>query len=454
MSLWPEDGERIIEAYIAGLNLRGPLNPIYYRQALRTFLAVVSENGMTDRAALVRWLRERDARWARSTLRHRIGIVNRFLDTLAARALIARNPFAELRVAYHVRGCRRIGDALLASDPDGALEALRCPAPFASVLGEAMRGHIALMRSRGYRYETQTAICLRFDRFLQGRTDLATEPLEVMLRSWATARTTPNHLAECEKLARILDRARRHGDPSTARRRADSRAIRQVAAGWRRPYIYSVDEIWRLLDIAATYPSPCAPSRPVNLRTMLMLLYCAGLRVGELARLTLGDVDLQARTLAIRETKFFKSRLLPLSDSAIAALGDLLMARVRAGLPDDPAAPLFWHHGRSRGYARATIADMLVDVLRRAGIKPERGKTGPRIHDLRHTFVVHRILDWYREGVDAQKRLPYLATYLGHRDINSTLVYITITRELLHEASERFRSHCAPCLSALGEARP
>ncbi len=82
---------------------------------------------------------------------------------------------------------------------------------------------------------------------------------------------------------------------------------------------------------------------------------------------------------------------------------------------------------------------LLVRVLRRAGVKPENGKIGPRIHDLRHSFVFNRMLTWYREGVNPQSRLPYLATYLGHKDINSTLVYLTITQELLQHASERFR---------------
>ena len=90
---------------------------------------------------------------------------------------------------------------------------------------------------------------------------------------------------------------------------------------------------------------------------------------------------------------------------------------------------------------------MLVDVIRRAGLKPPHGRTGPRLHDLRHSMVVNRILQWYREGINPQDRLPFLATYLGHRDINSTLVYITVTQELLHHANERFQAVGAPCLN-------
>ena len=168
------------------------------------------------------------------------------------------------------------------------------------------------------------------------------------------------------------------------------------------------------------------------------------MRIGEIARLTLGDVDMRAGTIAIRETKFFKSRILPLSDSAIDALRTLLEARQRAKVSRSPDAGLFWHDQKNRYYCRASISTHLVAILRMAGLKPAKGKTGPRIHDLRHTFVVHRILEWYRQGVNPQEKLPYLATYLGHRDINSTLVYITVTQDLLHEASERFRAFAAP----------
>ena len=89
---------------------------------------------------------------------------------------------------------------------------------------------------------------------------------------------------------------------------------------------------------------------------------------------------------------------------------------------------------------------MLTAVLRRAKLKPSPGHVGPRIHDLRHSFVVNRMLVWYKEGINPQPHLPYLATYLGHRDINSTLVYLTITQELLHQASDRFRVRGAQVL--------
>jgi integrase len=187
---------------------------------------------------------------------------------------------------------------------------------------------------------------------------------------------------------------------------------------------------------------------------MLVLAYCAGLRLGELARLNLGDVDLQSGTIMIRETKFFKSRILPLTDSALGALREYLEARRQAAGSQNADSGLFWHDQGDKRYTSHAIAWLLVDILRRAGIKPQRGKIGPRIHDLRHSMVVNRMLEWYRAGINPQERLPFLATYLGHRDIHSTLVYITVTQDLLQQASERFRAFGARCLHMTEGALP
>jgi integrase len=184
---------------------------------------------------------------------------------------------------------------------------------------------------------------------------------------------------------------------------------------------------------------------------MLLLAYCAGLRRSEIARLDLGDVDLENGTITIRETKFFKTRILPLPDSVMVELRAYIEDRRRAGGPQHPQSGLFWHDQSNHRYSPAAVSWMLVDILRRAGFKPPSGKTGPRIHDLRHSMVVNRMLQWYRSGINPQDRLPFLATYLGHRDINSTLVYITVTQDLMQKASERFRMIGAACLNITQE---
>jgi len=458
MNSWPDTDGMIIARYLGRLRLRCSISPIYYRQALRSFQEAVIRHqrapGKVDRNALEGWLSERAKHWPMSTLLHRARIVNRFLDFLVGEGLIVSNPVADLRAEYQAKSDKAILRALLASDPDQALDSLRQYPPFGSALGDLMRNHVALMRARGYRYQAQACWLWRFDRFLQAHPELAGEPISVMLQYWAAARPTANHAAECERVARVLAKAQHRLDPGTKPRRPDPRPGQQVARQLRRPYIYSPEEVRRLLDIAQTYPSPRAPLRQISLYTMLVLAYCAGLRLGELARLNLGDVDLQVGTITIRETKFLKSRILPLTDSALLALREYLEARCKAKAPRSPDSGLFWHDQGNTGYTSHAIAGYLVDILRRAAIKPPKGKTGPRIHDLRHSFVVNRILEWYRAGINPQDRLPFLATYLGHRDIHSTLVYITVTQDLLQQANERFRTFRAHCLHASEGVQP
>lgn len=230
----------------------------------------------------------------------------------------------------------------------------------------------------------------------------------------------------------------------------DRQLSRQVRQQHRRPYICTAEDIRRIVDAARTFPSPKAPLRPLSLYTMVVLAACAGLRLGEIARLDVGDVQVDDGTIDIRETKLFKSRRLPLAPSVTTVLNVYLEARQQAGAPTHASAGLFWHQQKGGRYSRVMTEKLIVRVLRRSGLKPARGKTGPRVHDLRHAFVVRRMLAWYQEGINPQQRLPYLATYLGHKDINSTLVYLTITQELLQHASERFRQHSGRALQAEG----
>ena len=216
-----------------------------------------------------------------------------------------------------------------------------------------------------------------------------------------------------------------------------------------RPYIFTVEEIERLLAAALRFPSPKAPLRPLTLYTMFVLAYCAGLRMGEIVRLRVRDIRLDEQALDIRDTKFFKSRRLPLSATAMAVLHRYLEARRKAGIPTAPDTLLFWH--QKGGYAYITADQLLRRVLRFAGLKTGTGRIGPRVHDVRHSFVVHRMTEWYRQGIDPQAKLPYLWTYLGHHSLHSSLVYMTITQELLHHANDRFHAVAASALRASRE---
>jgi len=446
MSAWHSPNRNIVDAFLKALQIRQSSRQTY-RLFLGSFENVARRHPAVDRQMLISWLKDMEKRWRIPTLLKQVCIVDRFLDYLVQTGLIADNPIAKLGHQYNVKQCRPIWRALASADPDEALAALRRPVPFGSVLGDFMRDHVLLMRRRGYKYEAQAYWLLRFDRFLQAHPDLSGEPLETMLASWAAAKPTRNHASECQKLTRILTKARFRLDPSIPPKRFNIRPEREVARDHRRPHIFSPAEVRHILDTARSYPSPDALLRPLTLYTMIILAYCAGLRRSEVASLDLGDVDLQSGTITIRETKFYKTRILPLSDSVVAELRIYIDARRRAGGPQEPQSGLFWHAHPSGRYSPVTVSTMITNVMRRAGLKPVAGRTGPRVHDLRHSMVVNRILQWYQSGINPQDKLHFLSTYMGHKDLHSTLVYITVTQDLMQEASERFRALGAQSLA-------
>jgi integrase len=176
------------------------------------------------------------------------------------------------------------------------------------------------------------------------------------------------------------------------------------------------------------------------LRSAVVLFYTAGLRRGELVRLTLTDYDPAEQILRINATKFHKSRLVPLSRDAAHEMGIYLCSRRQ--LPYSADAPLFCSFRKGfRPYSGGGLGRALSKLFRDAGVLTQDGRP-PRVHDLRHSFAVSALHRWYREGVDVQAKLPFLATYMGHVSISSTQYYLDFFEPLAEETSARFARHC------------
>lgn len=207
------------------------------------------------------------------------------------------------------------------------------------------------------------------------------------------------------------------------------------------PHIFSHDELRRLLATTAFLDNNSRNHiQPHTCRTLVLLLYGAGLRISEALSLTLGDVSLPTGILTIRESKFYKTRLVPIGPDLIRALTGYVTTRAL----DHPAkldTPLFV--SRTGTPVTRQAAENTFRRLRiRAGVLRHDGaRYQPRLHDLRHSFAVHRLVSWYRQGADVQRLLPKLATYLGHVHIASTQRYLTLTPELLDHASRRFERY-------------
>ena len=203
------------------------------------------------------------------------------------------------------------------------------------------------------------------------------------------------------------------------------------------PYIYSREELHRLVqsvDSVRRRNDCCL--EPITMRTILVLLYGAGLRIQEALDLDDIDVDLNGSRLTIHQSKFSKTRLVPIGSQLKNVLS--LYSSMRVG---EKGASFFTTRG-GRRIKKLVVQEYFRILCQRAHICRNGGAgQQPRLHDLRHTFAVHRLTSWYQQGADVQKLLPHLSTYLGHVDIASTQVYLTMTPELLNEAGNQFERY-------------
>ncbi len=206
------------------------------------------------------------------------------------------------------------------------------------------------------------------------------------------------------------------------------------------PYIYSRAELKRLLDAT---PAACSWRVPIEayvLRNLILVSYGACLRPSEARHLTIKDVDLDQVLLCIRMSKFYKTRLTPLGKDLNTALRQYMRQRNFAHA-NQPDAPLFCFRD-GRALSQSAVGNAFRRLRGLAGvIRQDGARYQPRLQDLRHTGAVHRLVAWYRRGADLQRLLPQLATYLGHVDLSGTQRYLTLTPELLHEASLRFEHY-------------
>jgi site-specific recombinase XerD len=207
------------------------------------------------------------------------------------------------------------------------------------------------------------------------------------------------------------------------------------------PYIYTHEELRRLLEATRFLDRANRQIEPDTLRALLLLLYGAGLRLCEALALHHVDYEPAIALLTIRDTKFHKTRLVPLGGDLNQALAHYVAAHHGSATSPAARAPLF----PGRDGARLTDHALRKSFRRlraTAGVQRADGaRYQPRLHDLRHSFAVHRLTTWYQAGADVQKLLPHLSTYLGHVNVAATQVYLTMTPALLQLASERFAQY-------------
>lgn len=313
-------------------------------------------------------------------------------------------------------------------------------------IAAAIEQFISGKRALGRRFRTEEEHLRLLERFLQQRgiarlEDVTTETVEAFLTS--RPRRTPrsyNHLMGTVR--RLFDWHIAQGNldrsPVTAKPR------REVAR--RIPFLFDAAHARRLLEVAdALANGPNAPLRGPTYRAIFALLYGLGLRIGEVSRLCLMDVDMDRRLLVIRQTKFSKTRLVPFGPRIAELLERYLKLRPHGAGTTSPESPLFSFIA-GKVIAPGSIRRTFHHLVKQLHLTIPPGTAYPRVHDLRHSFAVGTLLRWYRTGAQPAALLLRLSTFLGHVDPASTAVYLTITADLLREASSRFETFAAPAL--------
>jgi integrase len=306
---------------------------------------------------------------------------------------------------------------------------------FQSPLSGNLQRFLQFKRSLGYRYQRAEFTLLEFDRFLQEYIEkhpawslgqamlawLASKPQRKAVSVSADAAVLRQF---CLYLRRLPGRSP-VDEPRWPRLPTESSFV---------PYYLSEKDVRQLLELSAELDRP--RFRAPLYRALLLLLYCTGLRFGEALRLRLRDVDTRAGVLFVEMFKG-RARWVPFHRSLSRELDKYLTARraFASARPDDR----FFVGANRQQLSVSTASQTRRQLLQKAGLKPPRGRVGPRPYDFRHAFAVHRLTRWYHQGVDLHSRLPWLSAYMGHTDILGTETYLAATPELLGLAGNRFR---------------
>jgi integrase/recombinase XerD len=307
-----------------------------------------------------------------------------------------------------------------------------------SALHQQVDDYLGLRRALGYKLEDHGRLLPGFVDYLD-QAGVTTVTIDAAL-AWATLPqgVQPYRWKQRLTVLRGFARYLQTLDPGTQVPPSDLLAYRRQRPP---PYLFGAADIAGLLAAAGALSHPL---RAETHRILFGLLAVTGMREGEALRLDRGDVDFDAGLLAIRQTKFNKSRLLPLHASTVTALRGY--ARDRDRLCAQPGQPSFFVSTRGTRVAGRRVRAVFADLIDQVGLQPRFGSRRPRVHDLRHSFAVATLLDWYRDGLDVAARMPLLSAYLGHTSPTSTYWYLQAAPELLTLAAGRLE----PPLGARG----
>ena len=300
-------------------------------------------------------------------------------------------------------------------------------------LREALNAYLVLRRSLGFKLEDAGLQLPRFIDFLEER---GTQHITTALAlAWAqqSASVKPAEWARRLGYVRVFARYRSATDPLTEVPPLGLLPHRSTRS---KPYLYSDEEVQRLLDAALELPTAWhSPLRPWMFHCLIGLLSATGLRITEALDLHVDDLDLNQKVLTIRSGKLGKTRQVPLHPSTFRELTAYLSRREACF--DRPISPFMFVSRYGNRIDQGTVHRTFYALSRSTGLRGLDASHGPRLHDFRHRFAVRVLTRWYQTGEDAARRLPVLSAYLGHVRVADTYWYLSSWPELMAQAMSR-----------------
>ena len=304
---------------------------------------------------------------------------------------------------------------------------------FHSPIAGELHGFLQFKRSLGYRYGRAEFALREFDQFLSGYAKKDPDcQLDHAAMAWLSSKPHRKPVSvsmDAAILRQLFAYLRRLPH------------LRIVEPNWPRlptesyfvPHYLSEGDVVKLLALCANLKRPAF--RASLFRTLVLILYCTGIRFGEALRLRMRDVDTRAGVLFI-ETFKGRARWVPFHRTLSRELNQYLAERMKYAPAGSETR--FFVGANQRVLPVSTAHGTIYSLFAKAGLKPQKGRVGPRPYDLRHAFAVQRLTRWYRQGVDLHARLPWLSAYMGHEDLLGTEWYLRATPELMRFASRRF----------------
>ena len=313
-----------------------------------------------------------------------------------------------------------------------------------NTLRQAVQEYLSMRRDLGFKLREAGKGLLDFASFMQRRR--ASFVTQALALSWAQQPTNaqPVYWARRLSFIRGFARYRSATDPRTQIPPQGLLPFRPKRA---HPYLYSDDEIRRLLRAALEMPCRYGSGKllPWVYYCLFGLLSVSGLRLAEARNLELQDVDLKSAVLTVRNTKFGKTRLVPLHASTCKVLADYIDRRARHWA-QRPVSPYLFVSSWGNRLDGGAIHRAFYVLSRQVGLRGDSDHHGPRLHDMRHRFATNTLVNWYRSDQDPERLLPVLSAYLGHVHVEDTQWYLNGCPELMGEAMRR--------LERLWEDRP